>query len=85
MFAHARRRREQTRTQAATLSKLRAADAIRSQDLAIRRTARALYVWVLGMWRVSYRGIMTATAVTIILVAIVTVTGIAWHGRGRWY
>jgi hypothetical protein len=42
MFAHARRKREQTRTQAATLSKLRAADAIRSPDLAIRRIARGL-------------------------------------------
>jgi hypothetical protein len=25
------------------------------------------------------------TTVLIMLTAIVTVTGIAWHGRGRWY
>jgi hypothetical protein len=28
---------------------------------------------------------MTVAALAIMFVAFVTVTGIAWHGRGRWY
>jgi len=28
---------------------------------------------------------MTAAAVTIMLMAIVTAASVAWHGRGRWY
>jgi hypothetical protein len=38
-----------------------------------------------NMWRVSHRSIMTAAVVTIMLMAIVTVASVAWHGRGRWY
>jgi hypothetical protein len=40
---------------------------------------------VRGLRRVSYRSVMTAMALAIMLGAIVTVTGVAWHGLGRWY
>jgi len=40
---------------------------------------------MLGLRRFSYRSIMTAIALGIMFVAIVTVMGVAWHGRGRWY
>jgi hypothetical protein len=36
------------------------------------------------LWRVAYRGSMSAT-IFIMLVAIVITTGVAWHGHGRWY
>jgi len=37
------------------------------------------------MFGVSRRGIAVTTAATIMLLAMVTVTAVAWHGRGRWY
>jgi len=37
------------------------------------------------MWNIAHRGIAVTTVVTIMLLAIVTTTAVAWHGRGRWY
>jgi hypothetical protein len=37
------------------------------------------------MWDVSHRGITVTTATAIMVVAIVTVAAVGWHGRGRWY
>jgi hypothetical protein len=37
------------------------------------------------VWDVSHRGITVTTAVTIMLLAIVTVAAVARHGHGGWY
>jgi hypothetical protein len=75
---------QQSRSHAAALPKLRADHDACPPDAAIRRIARAVYIFMPSMRRVAYRGIMTTT-VTIMLVTTVIVTGIAFHGRGRWY
>jgi hypothetical protein len=35
-----------------------------------------------GLQYISYRSVMTVAALAIMFVAFVTVTGVAWHGRG---
>ena len=75
---------QQFRSHAAALPKLRAAHEACPPGAAIRRIARAVYLYMPSMRRVAYRGIMTTT-VTIMLVTTVIVTGIALHGRGRRY
>jgi hypothetical protein len=77
--------RNQARASAAALSKMRAADATHSKDTTVQRIAGVLYVWMLEMRDISHRAITVTTAVTIMLLATVTVTAVAWHGRGRWY
>jgi hypothetical protein len=77
--------RDQARASAAALPELRAANATDPANGALRRLARAFYVRMRGLRRISYRSVMTAAALAIMLIAFVTVMGVGWHGRGRWY
>jgi hypothetical protein len=77
--------REQARASAASLPEMRAANATDPANRAVRRIARAFYVCMRSLRRLSYRSVMTAAALTIMFAAFVTVMGVAWHGRGRWY
>jgi hypothetical protein len=74
----------QFRTHAAALLKLRAAHEACPANATVRRIARAVYIFMPSMRRVAYRGNMPTT-VAIMLVTSAIVTGVALHGRGRWY
>ncbi len=75
---------QQFRAHAAALPKLRPAHEACPENPTVWGTARAVYFFMPRMRRVAYRGIMTTT-VAIMLVTTVIVTGIALHGRDRWY
>jgi hypothetical protein len=69
----------------AALSKVRAADATRSKNHGSADCWSFFTFEMPDVHDVSHRGVTVTTAVTIMLLAIVTVGAVTWHGHGRWY